>query len=117
MNVAIYRPLRPFDIPFLVYPISTVVKKGSPKKVEGKPFLIYASCSSFGVTETKKNDLLVIEDTWNIETWYRPDITSECLISFAHESEQKYEILGTPENINHRNQFLKFKIRKKGGVA
>ncbi len=117
MTVAVYRPERPFDTPLLVYPVKTSIKKGSAKKIAEKPFMIYASCASFGGTEVKKNDLLVIEDTWNIETWFRPDITSDCLVAFANEPMQKYEVISTPENINRRNQFLKFKIRKKGGVA
>lgn len=117
MIVATYRPERPFDTPMMVYPVQKIEQKGSVKKIPGKPFLIYASCASFGGTEVTRNDLLVIEDTWNIETWFRPDITSDCLIAFANDPMQKYEIIGTPENINRRNQFLKFKIRKKGGVA
>lgn len=117
MTVAIYRPNRPFDTPMMVYPVKNIMQKGSVKKISGKPFLIYASCASFGGTETTKNDLLVVEDTWNVETWFRPDITSDSLIAFVNEPTQKYEIIGTPENINRRNQFLKFKIRRIGGVA
>lgn len=59
--------------------------------------------------------MLVIEDTAVIETWFRPDIKSDCILEDVNGI--RYEILGTPENINMRNQILRFKIRAvKGGV-
>lgn len=117
MLMAEYRPGRPFDTPMLVFPVRTVEEKGSAKKRLQDPFLIYASCASFGGTETTRNDILVIEDTWNIETWYRPDIDASCLVAFADVPHEQYEIIGTPENIHRRCQFLKFKIRRIGGVS
>lgn len=68
------------------------------------------------IKESNINGLFSIEDTANIETWYRPDIASNCRIARASDN-AIYDIINEPENINMRNQFLKFKVRRvKGGV-
>lgn len=100
---------------FVLIP-ATVTIKGSTKKVypeHGE--LIYCTFRTFGGTETKDNGLLIVEDTAVIETWYRDDITSDCLVKDVNG--KTYEILGTPENINMRNQILRFKIRSVRGGA
>jgi len=84
--------------------------KGSTKKVyPDTGDLIYCSFRTFGGTERTSNDALIVEDTAVIETWYRPDIKSDCILQDA--TGQKYEILGSPENINMRCQILRFKVR------
>ena len=76
--------------------------------------LIFGSFKTYGGTETNVNGLTVVEDTAKIETWYRPDITSECRVA-VHGA--VYEIIGDPENIELRNQYLLFKVRRvKGGA-
>lgn len=114
--MADYRPSGPFTVPMLVLIPQTRKAKGSAKKIypdEGE--LIYCSFRTFGGTEIISNNALVIENTATIETWYRPDITSDCILQDVNGL--KYEILGTPENINMRNQILKFKVRAvKGGA-
>lgn len=75
---------------------------------------IYCSFKTYGGTETTSNDQLVIEDTANVETWYRPDITSGSQLKLGSKV---YEVISEPENIDQRNQFLKFKVRGvKGGT-
>lgn len=111
-----YRPNFPFTVPMFVFIPETKTVKGSTKKIypaDGE--LIYCSFRTFGGTETTSNDVLIVEDTAVIETWYRPDIKGDCILQ--NVDGVKYEILGTPENINMRNQILKFKIRAlKGGA-
>lgn len=78
--------------------------------------LFFGSFKTYGGTEKNVNGIYSIEDTANIETWYRPDIRSNCRIAVAN-TEAIYDILGEPENINMRNQFLKFKVKRvKGGA-
>lgn len=111
-----YKPSTPFNVPMFLYVPTTTTAKGSTKKVypdDGK--LIFCSFRTFGGTERITNDLHIIEDTAVIETWYRPDIKSDCLLEDING--QKYEIFGTPENINMRNQYLKFKIKAIRGGA
>lgn len=111
-----YRPSEPFTVPMFVFIPETKTVKGSTKKhypAEGE--LIYCSFRTFGGTEITSNDVLSVEDTATIETWYRPDIKSDCILQDVDGV--KYEILGTPENINKRNQILKFKVRSIRGGA
>ena len=70
-----------------------------------KPY--FCSFRTFGGTEKNVNGVLVVEDTATIETWFTPEIKSDCNIEVDG---QQYEILGTPENINKRNQYLVFKV-------
>ncbi len=77
--------------------------------------LFFGSFKTYGGTERDVNGVYSIEDTANIETWYRPDIKGNCRI--AREDGATYDIIGEPENISMRNQFLKFKVRRvKGGA-
>lgn len=111
-----YKPSGQFNVPLYLFVPKTVTVKGSTKKTyptQGE--LIYGTFRTFGGTERTSNDALMIEDTATVETWYRPDIKSDCKIKDIDGVE--YEILGTPENISKRNQFLVFKIRAvRGGV-
>lgn len=78
--------------------------------------LFFGSFKSYGGTERDIDGLFVIEDTAHVETWYRPDITSDCRIGII-ETGAIYEVWSEPENIEMKNQFIKFKVRRyKGGV-
>ena len=98
--------------------ISGVTKKEYPtieEALEDKNNLFFGSFKSFGGTEIESNGVYTIENTANVETWYRPDIKANCRI--ALETGEIYDILGDPEDINKRHQFLKFKVRRiKGGA-
>lgn len=109
-----YRPSEPFStVVELLNPTYETVKGVQVKKHE----VVGAFCCSFktyGGTETTTNGVLTVIDTANIETWYRPDITSASQIKLGTKV---YEVMGEPENIEQRNQFLKFKVRGvKGGT-
>ena len=78
--------------------------------------VIHANFKSYGGTERISNDILTVEDTAQIVCWYHPDIKSDCRLKRLADG-AVFEILGEPENIEMRNQFLKFKIRRvKGGA-
>lgn len=78
--------------------------------------LFFGSFKSYGGTERIVNGIYSIEDTANIETWYRPDINSNCRIARANDG-AIFDVINEPENINMRNQFLKFKVKRvKGGA-
>lgn len=116
-----YRPALAFNVPmFLLIPTGTKIVKGVTVKEYPEPAngeLIYCSFRSFGGTESTKNGVYSVIDTANIETWYRPDIKADCKICFAENTSKIYEIIGTPENIEMRNQFLKFKVKAVSGGA
>lgn len=78
--------------------------------------LFFGSFQTYGGTEREENGIYSIEDTANVECWYRPDIVSECGIGVP-DTGAIYEILGEPEDVNMRHQYLKFKVRRiKGGA-
>ena len=78
--------------------------------------LFFGSFKTYGGTEQNVNGLYSIQDTANVETWYRPDITSNCRIARANDN-AIFDIINDPEDIEQRHQFLKFKVRRiKGGA-
>ena len=109
-----YRPRSPFTTFVELYGCSTERVLGVVKKTHTKIDDIFCSFRTFGGTETTSNDLLVVNDTAEIETWFRPDITSSCQIRLGGKV---YEVIGEPENIEMRNQFMKFKVQAVRGEA
>ncbi len=116
--MALYRPSVPFSTVLIVLKptystVAGVRKKPLPNLEQG--FQINASFKTFGGTEKTVDGIIAIDDTASVETWYRPDITSDCVV--VTQSGAMYEIINEPENIDQRNQFLKFKVQRyKGGV-
>ncbi len=111
-----YQPQEPFNVPARIL-------KGNYEKINGvnvKTFtegdLIWVSAKSYGGTEKVVNDKYVIEDTLIIDTWFRPDIKSEDGLKLLDDNSQ-WEILNTPEDIDRRHQYLRFKIKRYKGKA
>lgn len=115
-----YRPNIPFSVPmYLLTPTYTTVngvkKKTYPSVQNG--VLFYGTFKTYGGTEVSQNGVFFVEDTANIETWYREDIKSNCRIALANNQTAIYEIVGEPENFEMRNQFCLFKVKRiKGGA-
>lgn len=77
---------------------------------------IWVSAKSYGGTEKIINNQYAIIDTLNVETWYRSDIKSGDRIVLLDDNSE-WEILNTPEDIDRRHQYLKFKVQRiKGGA-
>lgn len=119
-----YRPSLPFNVPFVLLKpttesVSGVLKKTYPtveEALENYSNVFYGTFKTYGGTEHEVNGVYSIEDTANVETWYRTDIKSDCRIARADDS-AVYEIINEPEDINQRHQFLKFKAKRvKGGA-
>ena len=78
-----YRPAL-FTTPIKLLAPGYQTVKGVPRKIypeDGE--LIWCSFKTYGGTERTVNDIYAIEDTAVIETWYRPDIRSDCRIMLA----------------------------------
>ena len=97
--------------------VQGVATKSFPAPDEG--LLFYGSFKSYGGTmrtEKDVNGLYAIDDTANVETYFRPDIKSDCRV-YVPQTGAFYEVYGEPENIEMRNQYLKFRVRRvKGGA-
>lgn len=114
-----YRPKSNFNVGMkLLIPTWSTVSGVRRKTYPANGDIIFGSFKSYGGTVIKekgKDGIFTIEDTADIETWYRPDIKSDCRIML--ESGAIYDIANEPENIEMRNQFMKFKVlRVKGGA-
>lgn len=113
-----YRPLSPFSVAaYLLKPTKEVVKGVTVKTYPTEGELFYCSFKTYGGTEQTKDSGYVVIDTANVETWFRPDIKADCRIVLADQPEKVYEVIGEPENIEMRNQFLKFKVKRVAGGA
>lgn len=115
-----YTPAVPFNCTMkILRPITTMVK-GVRKDTYSDPDAISKedtiNCSfrTFGGKEVISNGVLTTLDTATIDTWYRPDITSDCRL-YDCESGASYEIMGAPEDIDRRHQYLQIKVKKVGG--
>ena len=110
-----FKPNLPYTTPFfLIKTKGTKTVKGvriKEQEKEGTPR--FCSFKTFGGTEKEVNGTTVVENTATVETWFIPDIKASGVIEVGGI---KYQIIGTPENINMRNQFMQFKVRAiKGG--
>lgn len=117
--MADYRPTLSNTIPLILLKPAYSTKHGVavktyPAVAQGDT--IYGSFKTYGGTEKNYDGAYSIEDTAVIETWYRPDIKSDCRIAVALTG-AVYEIINEPENISMRCQFLRFKVKRiKGGA-
>lgn len=110
-----YQPNLPFDV-------AALHLKRSIKKVNGvnqevfteakEPF--FCSAKSYGGTEKQVNGVTVIEDTWWVDAYYNPDFGKGDRIRFLDDNSE-YEVLASPENINRRGQYMRFKVSRIGG--
>lgn len=110
-----YRPSGPFTTPMDLFIPTTSQAKGVTKKAyPAKGIQIFGRMRTFGGTETITNGTVAIENTATVETWYRSDIKADCRLTVAGVP---YEIIGAPEDIEMRHQFLVFRIRAIEGGA
>lgn len=117
-----YKPAAPFVTPmYLLNPTYKTVK-GTPKETWpkisdlGDDDLIFGNFRTFGGTDVITNDLYMVQATGTIDTWYRPDIQSKSRL-YMIETGETYEILGDPEDVERRHQYMRIKVRKIGGAA
>ena len=113
-----YKP-KPFITPMVLHIPEYSTVKGVRQKTytphtELNPF--FGSFATYGGTEHDVNGVISVDDTAIVETWFHPDIRANCAVSLAY-TENIYEIIGEPEDIEQRHQYNRFKIRAiKGGA-
>ena len=112
-----FRPSLPYITPLvLLIPEYETVKGVAFKRYpEAAGVRFNGSFKTYGGTETEQNGVYSVLDTADIETWYRPDIKADCRVVLV-QTGAVYEIIGEPENIDMRGQYMKFKVQRvKGG--
>lgn len=117
--MARFKLQEPLTVPMMLLIPTYQTVKGVPKKTfpaVSDGIRINGSFRTYGGTERDVNGLYSVDNTAIIETWYRPDIKSDCRIAVLATG-QIYEVLGEPENISLRNQYIRMKVNEvKGGA-
>ena len=110
----------PMNVPaILLVPVHTEELKQTrkiytdPNEV-GKDMRLSVSFKTYLGTDKVVNGVLTVERTGKMMTYWRPDLKSDCHI-YLPESQQEYEILGDPEDIDGRHQLIYLKVRSIGG--
>jgi SPP1 family predicted phage head-tail adaptor len=112
--MADYKPNLPFNVPAMLLKRSLKKVNGTNQESFTEKTMFFCSAKSYGGTEKQVNGVTVIEDTWTIDTWYNPDFRKGDKIRFLDDGTE-YEILASPENINRRGQYMRFKAVGIGG--
>lgn len=110
-----YQPNLPFDVPALHLKRQMIKVNGvnQPTFVEAND-IFFLSAKSYGGTEKVVNGVTVIEDTWIVDSFYNPEFKKGDRIRFLDDNTE-FEILASPENINRRGQYMRFKVLQIGG--
>ena len=112
-----FTPSFPYTVPVeLLTPTYSTSKGVTKKSFPEKGERLNCSFKTYGGTETMENGVYSVLDTAQVETWYRPDIKADCRIKVITTG-NVYEIIGKPENINMRNQFVRFRVQAIEGGA
>ena len=112
-----FKPPYPFAAPVeLLIPSYTSAKGVESKSYPSTGLRINCSWKTYGGTETDIDGVFAVLKTATVVTWYRPDIKSDCRLRLMQTGEE-YEIIGEPENIDMRCQFLRLKVKAVTGGA
>lgn len=111
------KPQSPFSVPFKISTPTLTTVKGVPTKTYTEGETIYfGTFKTFGGTESVKDGLYSVIDTATLETWYTPVLKADCRVNLL-ESGELYEVVGTPEDIQKRHQYMKARLQAvKGGA-
>lgn len=111
-----FKPMAPFNVPMQILTPTTTRVQGVAKKAYTEGATFWGSFRTFGGSEREVNDVIQIDATATIDTWYRPDINANCQIKIL-ETGKVYDIISEPEDIEMRHQYMQFKVRKVGGAV
>lgn len=112
--MAEYKPQLPFNVPAMLLKMSIQKVNGANQPTYTEKTMFFCAAKSYGGTEKVVNGVYVIEDTWQIDTWFNPDFDKGDRIRFLDDNTE-FEILASPENINRRGQYMRFKVVRISG--
>lgn len=111
-----FSPSGPFVVPMTLLTTSTSKVNGVPVKARAEGRTVYCSFRTFGGTEREQDGLTVVEDTAVVQTWYGPDVQAADALRMEPDG-SVWEILGTPEDVGMRHQWMQMKVRRARGGA
>lgn len=109
-----YQPQVPFNVAAMHLKRSVEKIYGVNQETFTEGSVLFCSAKSYGGSEKTVNGVSVIEDTWTVDTWYNPEIKKGDHLRFLDDNAE-YEVLASPENINRRGQYMRFKVLRIGG--
>ena len=111
-----FSPSLPFNVPMTVLKTTTARVNGVLVKARTDGRGIYCSFRTFGGTERERDGVTVVEDTAVVQTWYGPDVLAGDALR-REDDGSVWEILGTPEDVGMRHQWMQMKVRRAQGGA
>lgn len=118
-----YKPHTLYNVPFrILIPTETVSKGTRTKTYTEETTTRFCSFRTFGGTESTVNGVYSLIDTATLETWYTPTLKGDVRIRILptdgnNADGELYEVMGSPENIEQRNQYHVVKVRRISGGA
>lgn len=76
--------------------------------------VIWVGAKSYGGTEKNVDGIYTIEDTIEFTMYYNPEMKSSSRLELLGDGSM-WEVLNTPENIDMRGAFMRFKGRRLHG--
>lgn len=114
-----FKPSGPFNVAMrLLVPTETqvlgVTKKAYPAPAESPQ--IFASIRQFSGMERLSDGVVQPINQITACTWWRPDIKADCKL-YIEFTEETYDIVGDPEDVEMRHKWCLVKLKKSGGKA
>lgn len=106
-----YRPngYQQLSTPVKLYRTTTEKRLGQVVRNREYVDIIYCNVKAYGGTNVINGNEWRIEDTLDLVTWYRPEITGNCAVEIDGKM---YEIIGAPEDAENRHVWVKFKVKR-----
>lgn len=110
-----YQPQTPFNVPFKILTLTKSFVNGVNKQtyVEGEEIYFCSAKAWVGSVKTIDN-VSGEEDTLTVDTWFIPTLKKNDRIKLL-DDDSIWELPISPENINRRGQFMRFKVVKYNG--
>ena len=111
-----YKPakIREFVTPAIHKKVVEEVINGRTKKTVQTVANVRGKFKLKSTSEISANGLTVVNDKTTFITWYKADYSSKDILSIGGID---YEIIGTPENTEHRGRYSVLNLEKIGGGA
>lgn len=105
-----YQPYAPFNVPFKILSAQPTKVNGvnSMEYIEGFE-VYYCSARAYVGSPKVVNDISAEEDTLVVDSYWIPDLKKNDRIRLL-DDDSIWELYVSPENINRRNQYAKFKV-------
>jgi hypothetical protein len=111
-----WQPSAPFATPAVILKTTQTKVNGVVKRVRAEGPRVNVTARSFGGTERDEDGIISAVSTMVFQTWYTPEIRAGDAIRLLEDGSE-WEVIGDPEDISMRHQWLQFKGKRIQGGA